>query len=238
MKDIRTPGRQRGGFAMGLIVGLLVGLALALAVALYVTKAPNPFVNKVPQRSPVQDAAEAERNKNWDPNAGLAGKTPAKPATPGPAATATAPVTAPAPPTAAAPEARPVTPPAVATAPATRPSAPAAGRGEPSRDLAAGRDTAAAPATKPSPPVSTGGASDPFTYFVQAGAYGRSEDAEQQRARLAMLGIESRLTEREQAGRTVYRVRIGPFDRKEEADAAKEKLSDAGVDSALVRVQK
>ena len=65
---------QRGGFAMGLIVGLLVGLAVALGVALYITKAPVPFVNKVPQRSAEQDAAEAEKNKHWDPNAALAGK--------------------------------------------------------------------------------------------------------------------------------------------------------------------
>ena len=240
MTHTRTPARQRGGFAMGLIVGLLIGLALALGVALYVTKAPVPFINKVTQRSPVQDAAEAERNKNWDPNAALAGKTPAKPVTPPPGVPASGPITAPAPPTAAAPEARPVIPPAVATAPATRASAPAtASRGDASRDLAAGRDPAAAAAPAPKPPgMSTAGGSDPFTYFVQAGAYGRSEDAEQQRAKLAMLGIESRLTEREQSGRTVYRVRVGPFDRKEEADAAKEKLSGAGVDSALVRVQK
>ena len=86
--------------------------------------------------------------------------------------------------------------------------------------------------------MSTGTGADPFTYFVQAGAYARTEDAEQQRAKLAMLGIESRLTERDQAGRTVYRVRVGPFDRKEDADRAKEKLGEAGVDSALVRVQK
>jgi cell division protein FtsN len=52
-----------------------------------------------------------------------------------------------------------------------------------------------------------------------------------------MLGVESKLTEREQGGRTVYRVRVGPFEKKEDADAAKEKLGDAGVDSALVRVQ-
>ena len=68
---------QRGGLILGLIIGLLVGLGLALAVALYVTKAPVPFVNKVPPRTADQDAAEAERNKNWDPNAGLAGKQPA-----------------------------------------------------------------------------------------------------------------------------------------------------------------
>src|SRR5688572_28713877 len=70
---------QRGGFVMGLIVGLLVGLALALAVALYVTKAPVPFVNKVQQRTPEQDAAEVERNKNWDPNAPLASKPAPRP---------------------------------------------------------------------------------------------------------------------------------------------------------------
>ena len=62
---------QRGGFILGMIVGLLIGLALALAVALYVTKVPVPFINKVPQRTAEQDAAEAERNRNWDPNGPL-----------------------------------------------------------------------------------------------------------------------------------------------------------------------
>jgi hypothetical protein len=70
---------QRGGFAVGLIVGLLIGLALALGVALYVTKVPIPFVNKVPQRTADQDAAEIQKNRNWDPNAPLSGKNPAKP---------------------------------------------------------------------------------------------------------------------------------------------------------------
>src|SRR6185436_10888443 len=70
---------QRGGFVMGLIVGLMAGLAIALGVALYVTKVPVPFVNKVPQRTAEQDAAEAEKNKNWDPNSPLYGKNPARP---------------------------------------------------------------------------------------------------------------------------------------------------------------
>src|SRR5207253_129043 len=70
---------QRGGFVMGLIIGLMIGLAVALGVALYVTKVPVPFVNKVPQRTAEQDAAEAEKNKNWDPNSPLYGKNPARP---------------------------------------------------------------------------------------------------------------------------------------------------------------
>lgn len=200
---------QRGGFAMGLIVGLLIGLALALAVALYVTKVPVPFVNKVPQRTAEQDAAETEKNKNWDPNAGLGHKPGQK--TLAPAASAAAPAATPAvPPVAAAPKA--------SAAPARDPAA-----------ILAAREGST---VKPTP------AADPFNYFVQAGAFAKPEDAEQQRAKLAIMGYEAKVTEREQSGRTVYRVRIGPFPAKDAADGAKEKLASAGVESALVRVQK
>jgi cell division protein FtsN len=81
---------QAGGFALGLVVGLLVGLALALGVALYITKAPVPFIDKVPQRSVEQDAAEAERNKTWDPNAPLAPQLPPVGAVPAPGAASAA----------------------------------------------------------------------------------------------------------------------------------------------------
>ncbi len=205
---------QRGGFVMGLIVGLLVGLALALAVALYVTKVPVPFVNKVPQRTPEQDAAETERNKNWDPNAPLATR-------PGKSASGAVPALT-------APPAPPV---ASASAPVATPSRPAAS--------APGRDPAAILAGQvPGSKLPGTPAADPFLYFVQAGAFNRPEDAEQQRARLAMMGFEAKVTEREQSGKTMYRVRIGPFDRKDDADGAKDKLAGSGVDAALVRVQK
>ncbi len=204
-------GGQRGGFAVGLVIGLLLGLALALGVALYVTKVPIPFMNKVPQRSPGQDAAEAEKNKNWDPNAPLVGKSASRPA-----ASASG---------AVAPAVAPTLPPPVTTEPAAARD-PAA--------ILADRPAAAPPRVRPS---ATAGL-DPFTYLVQAGAYGRAEDAEQQRARLALMGITAKVTEREQAGRTMYRVRVGPFDKKEDADAVKEKLGGSGVEAALVRVQR
>ena len=77
-----------------------------------------------------------------------------------------------------------------------------------------------------------------IVYFVQAGAYARSEEAEQQRARLGMLGFTAQVSEREQTGRTVYRVRLGPFDNQAQAQSAQEKLAGNGVEAALVRVQK
>lgn len=219
---------QRGGFAVGLIIGLLIGLALALGVALYVTKVPVPFVNKVPQRSPEKDAAEAEKNKNWDPNSPLYGKNPARPNA---AASGTvAPVPA---------ETPQATLPAPAVTGSIAPAAPAASRASAPQS---NRDPAAILADKPVAPklgaTTAGSDTDPFSYYVQAGAYGRSEDAEQQRAKLAMLGLEGKLTEREQAGRTVYRVRVGPYDRKADADATKDKLASNGLEAALVRVQR
>lgn len=208
---------QAGGFVIGLVVGVLLGLVAALGVALYVTKVPVPWVNKVPQRTAEQDAAEAERNKNWDPNAGLS----TRPAPPPPPPSLPAP-----PPPAAAPQ--PAAPPAAAVA--GKPSTPA-----PVRDPAAILSGKPVP---PAPAVSSGPGADPFTYFVQAGAYARTEEAEQQRARLAMIGLSAKVTEREQSGRTVYRVRLGPFEKKAEADAAKGQLESNGVEAALVRVQK
>jgi cell division protein FtsN len=79
---------------------------------------------------------------------------------------------------------------------------------------------------------------DPFIYFVQAGAFQSSDDAEQRRAKLAMLGFEAKLSEREQSGRTVFRVRIGPFDTQADADAAKDKLADGGTEAVLVRINR
>jgi cell division protein FtsN len=224
MKAFPTRSAQRGGFLIGLVVGLLIGLAAALAVALYVTKAPNPFVNKVPARTPTQDAAEAEKNRNWDPNSALAGRNPAPMASSASGVVGAEPVAPALRPTLVAPATVDPTAPAVSARPAIGAASSAVARtASPRAASQANASTLAAGA---------------FTYFVQAGAYSKSEDAEQQRAKLAMLGVESRLTEREQGGKMVYRVRVGPFERREDAENAKEKLGDSGVDSALVAVQK
>jgi cell division protein FtsN len=224
MKAHRSLAAQRGGFLVGFVVGLLIGLAAALGVALYVTKAPNPFVNKVPARSPTQDAAEAERNRNWDPNSALAGRNPA----PGTSASGVV---------SGAEPVRPTLVPQVAGDTSTSGSSEAARTARPAPG-AASAAVARAPSPRASQAATSTLPSGPFTYFVQAGAYSTSEDAEQQRAKLAMMGIESRLTEREQGGRIVYRVRVGPFERREDAESTKERLGSSGVDSALVAVQK
>ena len=223
--------QQRGGTVLGLIIGALVGLGAALAVAVYVTKVPVPFLNKSPPRATDTDAAEAKKNKDWDPNAPLAGKPVVKPAAP-----ASSVVSAPA----------SVDTPAVpAAAPAA--TAKAKASNDPLGDLAKarteGRPDAKGDAKNDVKPeskadASSGAGADPFSYFVQAGAFRTPEDAEQQRAKLVLMGFQARVTEREQAGRTVFRVRLGPFDKKDDADRNKEKLDSNGVETALVRVQR
>ena len=226
--------KQRGGTILGFIIGVVVGLAGALAVAVYVTKVPVPFMNKGQTRSADQDAEEAKKNKDWDPNAPLYGKNPeAKPTQPAASVPVVAPVATPAP------------------APAAAPAAPAQAKPEAKAVESKAADSKAADAKKAeakptasSDPIgdlakaksaADGGA---FIYWVQVGAYRTPEDAESQRAKLSLSGVETKISEREQSGRTVYRVRVGPFDKKEEGEKAKEKLDKSGLETALVRVQR
>ncbi|KTT25235.1 SPOR domain-containing protein [Pseudacidovorax intermedius] len=228
--------RQQGNFAIGLIVGLVLGLGVALGVAVYVTKVPIPFMTKTQPRAAEQDEAEARKNRDWDPNSPLYGKQPAKPAaTPDAAATAP-PVTSapPVPAIAAQPGTAPGTAPAPVTVAPAKPNTPAAA-GKPPASADPLGDLARARAGLP---ASGDAASDPFVYFVQAGAFRTSDDAESQRAKLSLMGVEVRVTEREQAGRPVFRVRAGPFSKKDDADRLKERLDGAGFDAALVRVQR
>jgi cell division protein FtsN len=204
---------QPGGVLLGIIIGLLVGLGIALAVAIYVTKAPVPFVQKVTPATQTRPEDEAKRNQNWDPNAPLYGKNPASAKDPG------------------------VAPPpeAAASAAAARPAGKnAADASDPIGQFAKANVPAAGTAKQPEPAVTKPG--DPWIYFLQAGAFRDQDQAEQQRAKLAMLGIETKITEREQAGVTMYRVRMGPFNTLEDINKAKERLDSQGVESAIVRI--
>jgi cell division protein FtsN len=225
--------RQRGNTFIGLIIGIVLGLGAALGIAVYVTKVPIPFVNKTQRNSAEQDEVEARRNRDWDPNAPLAGKAgAAKP--PAPAAAPAAPDST----TAAAPgTSAPVpviVPPKTGKGPVPAVVNPDSEDpiGDLARSRAAGGSVPAAGASAPA------NGPDPFIYFVQAGAFRSTDDAEAQRAKLSLMGVDAKVTEREQAGRTVYRVRAGPFSKKDDADRLKERLDSGGLETALVRVQR
>jgi len=250
--------RQRGNIVIGLIIGLVLGLGVALGIAVYVTKVPIPFVTKTQKGGAEQDEAEARKNRDWDPNAPLAGKAGAARPTPPAAAGPVNPVTGePATNTAVAPGTPPpaTAPVPVVVAPKPTRAAPVPAEAsalppsnDPLGDLARARagigsgsgstTTASAAPSSSNGNAAASSGSDPFMYFVQAGAFRTTDDAEAQRAKLSLMGVEAKVTEREQAGRTVYRVRAGPFNKKDEADRLKERLDGGGLESALVRVQR
>ena len=234
---------QRGGTLLGFVLGLVIGLIIALGVAMYVTKVPMPFSNKNLSRSADQDAVEAEKNKDWNPNGAIQSK-PVTPEVPADAATANpAAATAGVPnPGAGAPApavtADPLADLAKKQNPNAAPAASAPAAPAPAASAPAPAATAPPPAATPQPANKAPATNDPFTYFVQAGAFKSAADADAQKAKLSMMGIEAKVSEREQAGRAIFRVRSGPFDDKDQAEKIKARLDANGMDAALVRVQR
>lgn len=75
----RAPGAgQRGSALGGLVAGIAVGLLIGAAVGIPISKLKHPMAAREYQVPGLdRDAAEAERNATWDPNAPLYGKVPA-----------------------------------------------------------------------------------------------------------------------------------------------------------------
>jgi len=213
--------KQHGGTILGFVLGLVVGLGIALVVAVYITKVPLPFMNKGVTRGADQSDAESKKNKDWDPNALLSGKPAAKASAPQEPASSVAPALSNVPP-----------------APSPSPSL------EPRADAKADTkvEDKSAPSADPLGALAKakGGTAEPphISYFVQVGAFKTVDDAQAQRAKLALTGVEAKVTEREQGGRPMFRVRVGPFEKMEDAERAKDKLDKAGIDTALVKVQR
>lgn len=98
-------------------------------------------------------------------------------------------------------------------------------------------ETATAPAA-PAPAASTetAPADDGARYLLQAGAFEASGQAEELKARIAMLGVGARVESANIRGKTVYRVRMGPYGTATELAEAKRKLAAGGLAAIAIRV--
>lgn len=213
--------RQQGGTLLGIIIGLIVGLAIAVIVALAITRTTLPFTNK----NGAQPAAEPAGGQIIDPNKPLYGnkaaaKEAAKDFVREPEAAA---------PVQIQPEAKASVP---APKSELKPDSKAENKVPVVEKSSAEKPKAADAAPK------TDAADDKFTYFLQAGAFRDQADAESAKARLALLGVEARISERASDNGTLYRVRVGPFGQLETMNRMRSKLSENGVDVAVVRSPK
>jgi cell division protein FtsN len=217
---------QQGNTFIGIVIGLVIGLTIAVVVALVITKGSTPFTDK----GKASKTAETTAGQAADPNKPMYGNKEAVRE----AAkdfSRDAPATAPAAPK--APAADPLqavvdkiqATPAPAPAPKAAP-APAAARGA---------------ANGPPQPVAwaaDAGGDDKFIYYLQAGAFREIADAENARAKLALLGFEANVSDRATDTGVLHRVRIGPFNQVEAMNKVRSKLSENGIDVAVVRNQK
>ncbi|TAM86407.1 MAG: SPOR domain-containing protein [Candidimonas sp.] len=258
MKSGKSGGLS--GAMMGLITGLVLGVGAAVAVALYVTEVPMPFADKAsrgPESTPLPAVQDAP-----DPNSslygadGAAGTAPSAPSAvaAAPSGSSAAPATPPAPEaTASAPHeiTRSATPPP-GTGPSANGEATARAKARHSADalgsLIASLDKTAEPrrhAAAPEPSTSTRPRSaatraapaqgTQTLYYLQAGAFHSSKDAESVKARILMLGLVAQVQTTTINGATINRVRVGPFHGIDAMNRARAKLGDDQIASSVVR---
>ena len=75
-------------------------------------------------------------------------------------------------------------------------------------------------------------------YFIQAGSFQNPADADNQKARLAILGFESSVEPANLPDKgTWYRVRMGPYTKVEEINRVRAMLAQNGIDASLVKIK-
>ena len=75
-------------------------------------------------------------------------------------------------------------------------------------------------------------------YFIQAGSFQNPADADNQKARLAILGFESSVEPANLPDKgTWYRVRMGPYQKLEEINRIRQSLAQNGIEASLVKIK-
>jgi cell division protein FtsN len=75
-------------------------------------------------------------------------------------------------------------------------------------------------------------------YFIQAGSFQNPADADNQKARLAILGFESSVEPANLPDKgTWYRVRLGPYNKLDEINRIRQALAQSNIDASLVKIK-
>ena len=209
MKPKRAPTKKKshGGTLVGLFIGLVFGIVGAAAVVWYINKMPTPFNKQVTQQSAAKPA------ENGKAQAGVTAV------------------------------------PAVPAVPAPLPGQP----GEPIQekrfqfyDILPGKaeakvDSAAAtakPDQKDGKEGKEGKEKDTAakeTIFLQAGSFQTPGDADNQKAKLALLGMEASIQQVMLQDKVWYRVRLGPYAKVDEVNKVRSELAKQGIEAAVAK---
>ncbi|WP_432722788.1 SPOR domain-containing protein [Jeongeupia wiesaeckerbachi] len=218
MKKSRASSSRSGGggsLVTGLVVGLLGGVAVAVGVALFLNRSDSPFTKT--NNTPPDAIGSAPQPTNKQPEVlhpgGSGSSAPALPE---------------------------------ATKPASTPEA-ASGAERfdfykvlPELNKDDGKQAATeakpvVPTKKPefSPPAKV---EAPKGAYLQVGAFQNEQEADNLKAKLALVGVEATILSSNSADKGLWhRVRIGPFTNLADLDKARAQLKGSGIDSTVVK---
>jgi len=216
--------KTRGGTVLGIIIGLVLGLVIAVGVAIFLQRGTKPFADKTGRDKP-STAKVQEKGASTDPNAPLYGKD---------ARTADAKKDG-------KDEDRfsfyKILPGEEKAS--TSPDAPKSAPADAKKDAKEAKDSKGTEVAKaePSAPKEASNTGREL-YYLQAGAFGSAGDADNQKAKLALMGFEAKVEATEVEGKgTLHRVRIGPYARLDDINRVRATLAQNGVDASLVKLK-
>jgi cell division protein FtsN len=206
-----TRKHSRGGTLVGLFIGLVIGLVCAFGVAWYLQKTPLPFLDKTGHPDSARPAPQNPPGAT--PTQGTPLPLPGKPG-----------------------------------------EKPVGSAGEKPRFdfykiLPGGQETTST--TKPHEnhaPQNAGQATPPDaasapvvvseSFYLQAGSFQKSVDADNLKAKLALMGLETNVLEANVPDKGVmFRVRVGPFATPDEMNRARHQLSQNGIQASLIKIK-
>ena len=91
--------------------------------------------------------------------------------------------------------------------------------------------------SKKSQPQTPATQDDTDSYLLQVGSFRAMKDAEEMKARLALLGMVARVQTVTVNDATWHRVRVGPVSGARQADDMRRRLTDNGIDSLVLKNQ-
>ncbi|MBN8453676.1 MAG: SPOR domain-containing protein [Candidatus Accumulibacter sp.] len=244
------PGRKSGGGTLfGLFIGLVIGVIAVAAVVWYVSKTPLPFTTTGQQPKlppPVGSKPAGQPASDVPPVAAAPVALPGKPGDPIPEKPRfdfykILPGNAEAVPDPKPDESKPAQPAPTVGKPTetkpieTRPAETKAAEAKPTEAKPAESKTAEgkAPAGKPAEAKSENTLKEPI--YLQAGSFLSAGDADNQKARLALMGAEARIQQVMLQDKVWYRVRLGPYHKMDEVNHMRADLAKQGIDANVVR---
>jgi cell division protein FtsN len=212
MKPRRSqPAKKKsgGGTLVGMFIGLVLGVVAAAGVVLYLNKSPLPFNKQVLENNGAQSATA-------QPAQPMA--LPGKPGDP-------------------IPEKRfqfyDILPGKADAVPekAAKPEAQKEElkKEEPKKEEAKKEETKKDEAKKEEPKESK------TPLFLQAGSFSTAQDADNQKAKLAFMGVEAVIQQVMIQDKTLFRVRVGPYSKIDELNKVRAELAKAGIEAQLSR---